>query len=800
MTDQIKRFCQDLAIAQFNKMNKLIGPSILWVCAILITLFCFSEVIFHPNTTILGAGGDGLKNYYTYLYYIDKDSGTHFTGMNYPYGEHMVFTDNMPLLAGTIAWLKNWFPNVGNYSLAIMHLLLLSSISFGAWYIYKIIRKYNTSQAWAVIAALFITFFSPQIFKIYGHYGMGFCFYIPFVIYQIICFKERKSFKFPVAIFICALLLAFIHLYNLALIAILVACYCIAYLLTEKGQSLKQKFWATVPLLFSVGLSFVLVKVYLKLTDTISDRPEYPHGILGYETQGKDLFVTDTPLGHIFQFLFGKPDGISDSEGKAYLGVVTLAICFILLFKFIRSFFKKYNATRGSIQPIQGYNIWLLVGLLHLLFAMGVPAIWMRNWIADYISVFRQFRTLGRFIWPFYYIIMIYASLYVYHYAQLLKNKHKSRLSYGLLSLVVILWAIQLSGYIKHNREVSQQTPGNYAKIFETPDNNWITWLKQKGYSPDDFQAVIGLPFYHIGSEKIWLMDVDEASTSYELFKISLHTKLPLIDVMMSRTSWAQTFEMIQIIDGPYTQKKYFDKLNDKPILVLWNESTALKAKEQEWLKNATFVGKKPENNLSVYSLRVKDMQQSDRLAQQSALSAATSALPSREGLLMDSSGRFTYVNHFDHTGFDQSFIGAGSFAPVYGGAHPPLDTIVVPAGRKDSLYNLSLWVKCNMTDYRSPYFEIVQLDEKNEEIAFTDVSTKYSTHVLDDWFLTDKDLKIETRTRKIAIRINPNRSKKEYYAIDEILLRPQEATYFYWSDKFKGKENVLFLNNRPQF
>lgn len=780
-------------------MQKLIAPAILWICSIAITIFCFSEVVFNPNTSILGAGGDGLKNYYTYLYYIARDSGTHFSGMNYPFGEHIVFTDNMPLLAGTIAWLKNWFPDIDHYSLAIMHLLLLASISFGTWYIYKIIRKFNSNAAWAIISALFIAFFSPQLFKIYGHYGMGFCFYIPFVIYQLQCFKEKRSFRYPLAIFISSLLLAFIHLYNLALIAILVVFYCVAYFISEKGLVLKEKLKTILPLLFSVGLSFVLVKIFMKVTDTIADRTEYPHGILGYETQGQDLLVTATPLGDIFSFLFGKSNGIAETEGKAYLGVVTVTICLILIFKFIRSLFKKYRASRIAIQPVKAYNIWLLVGLFHLLFAMGVPTVWIRGWLADYISVFRQFRTLGRFIWPFYYIIMIYASLYIYHYAQVLKMKHKAKLAYGLLAAAVILWAVQLSGYLKYNRDISRQTLDNYTRIFEAPSDNWSGWLQEKGYRAADFQAVICLPFYHIGSEKIWLMDVDEGTSAYELFKVSLQTQLPIINVLMSRTSWAQTFEMIRIIDGPYTQKKYFESLNDKPLLLLVNEHIELKSKEKEWLKNATLIGKR-HDKLSVYSINIKQMLQNDSIARQTAQAAADQALPRKEGLLQDSTNAFFYANHFDHTGFDQSFIGTGSFAPVYGRQYPPLDTILLPSVLKDSLYNLSIWSKSNMVDYRNSEFNIIQLDEIGNEVSLVKARTKYSTHVENDWFLLDQDLIIAPNARKMIINVYPNRSGKEYYAIDELLLRPQAATYFYWADEFLGKKKVLFLDNRPQF
>jgi len=49
---------------------------------------------------IPGTGEDGAKNYYTVAYHIEHDSSyTWFNGMNYPYGEHAVYTDNQPLVS-----------------------------------------------------------------------------------------------------------------------------------------------------------------------------------------------------------------------------------------------------------------------------------------------------------------------------------------------------------------------------------------------------------------------------------------------------------------------------------------------------------------------------------------------------------------------------------------------------------------------------------------------------------------------------------------------------------------------------
>jgi len=53
-------------------------------------LFYFSPYILHLNDTLLSASGDGLKNFYTLAYYVKYDSGFWFTGMLYPYGEHVI--------------------------------------------------------------------------------------------------------------------------------------------------------------------------------------------------------------------------------------------------------------------------------------------------------------------------------------------------------------------------------------------------------------------------------------------------------------------------------------------------------------------------------------------------------------------------------------------------------------------------------------------------------------------------------------------------------------------------------------
>src|SRR6187402_724409 len=71
-----------------------------FLLALLVLIYFYYEVLFHPNDYLLSPHGYGIKNYYTYLFHAKYDSDFwNFGGMNYPYYEHMVYTDGHPLLS-----------------------------------------------------------------------------------------------------------------------------------------------------------------------------------------------------------------------------------------------------------------------------------------------------------------------------------------------------------------------------------------------------------------------------------------------------------------------------------------------------------------------------------------------------------------------------------------------------------------------------------------------------------------------------------------------------------------------------
>ena len=79
----------------------------------IIICIAFSDIIADPNGFIFHPYGDAVKNYFTPSWYVNYDSGWTFSGMNYPYGEVLPFTDNQPLLSLKLQKLNSIFPFIG---------------------------------------------------------------------------------------------------------------------------------------------------------------------------------------------------------------------------------------------------------------------------------------------------------------------------------------------------------------------------------------------------------------------------------------------------------------------------------------------------------------------------------------------------------------------------------------------------------------------------------------------------------------------------------------------------------------
>jgi hypothetical protein len=117
----------------------------------------------NPNDYIIGESPDGFKNYMTTAWHVTHDSSfTHYGGMGYPYGEHVLFTDNQPILSAAMQW---WSHNISDMSgrvVGAVNIFQVLSLLLGAGIIFLLLRKFHIPAWYAGLAALGMTFLSPQ--------------------------------------------------------------------------------------------------------------------------------------------------------------------------------------------------------------------------------------------------------------------------------------------------------------------------------------------------------------------------------------------------------------------------------------------------------------------------------------------------------------------------------------------------------------------------------------------------------------------------------------------------------------
>ena len=110
-------------------MQKKLPLILLVLLSTIITLCFYYPIVFHPNDYLFSNEGDGIKNYFTYCYHIKYDHNfIDFEGMNYPYGEHFLYTDCHPVVANFIKPIAGISPIFSEYSIGILNFMMILSV------------------------------------------------------------------------------------------------------------------------------------------------------------------------------------------------------------------------------------------------------------------------------------------------------------------------------------------------------------------------------------------------------------------------------------------------------------------------------------------------------------------------------------------------------------------------------------------------------------------------------------------------------------------------------------------------
>lgn len=732
---------------------------------ILISVYYF-YFIQHAAQLSFAPYGDGYKNYYTLSYYLKYNTGTHFTGMNYPFGENVIYTDNQPAVAWALKGLSCFVPGLTNHLREILLYTIFISIFLSYLFVYRLLFLFDLPPIFAAICSLFICMLAPQMARINGHYSLAYSFYFPLLLLLIV--NQLNGLNQWRPIVLLSLLLSifiFIHPYYFAISAF----FLISLLVVHACRS---RIWKVLKFLVPVIVSLSLFKTYLFFTDAIVDRPTSPWGFMISRSTLADIFLY--PNSFIYQGLHTL--GLAKKivfhwEGQAYIGVIC-TICLILLalaYAFRKLSFLRINSTALLL---------LLASIPVLLFAMAFPfSVHVKlEQLLDFMpNTIKQFRAIGRFSWIFYYTASITASLVLYNLIKVSKTKS---FAWGIGITAMVIWFIDMN------------TTNNYwasvMKKWAVPVNEAVeasaieVKLKEHQLSFDSFQAILPIPYFNNGSEKIYL---EAAGAQFEGMKWSLGSGLPLAATMMSRTSISQSLELVNLFSSDYIQKDILDKLpSNKPFLLFKDDQPNVF--EQNLLNKAQYLF--DTLGTSFYALSPSLL--TDSLIQiKKQLPQTISNLFSHSNYFSSSPTPNVVLKQYNDQANPNAVIGTGAYYTEKGDEYIYADTL--PNATDSSTYNLSVWF---YTDKRVPAYPAMYLtvvDSNGITTYSSDVNGKFSMENFKNWIRVSIDFPLNHAKSKLYVSISGNKR-----TIDEFMIKPSNLLVV----SSTNNNTFFLLNNYP--
>ncbi len=757
--------------------KRLCGIFISVAVSCLVLEVFFGEVIRDPDNFYFANSGDGFKAYFTSLYHVQYDTSCCVSSaMNHPFGELYAFTDGQPLVVNTIRFISR-HTGIIPHTVGIINLLMLLSIVLGALFIYLILAESGAGGMLAAVAAAGIAVLSPQVARMGGHFSLAWVCWIPMMAWLLVLFEKKRKLLCSLLIGTVLVLSGIMHFYYIGLLGFMTGGYWFYRILNYRKDRLR--FRDLLQPFFQFLLPVLLLQLFMFFSDSVSDRPAYPFGYQSSTAHPVAIFLPSGPPWNFIPQIFTVFNHIS-WESHAYIGSVAMAGFWVGLFQILRKIFKKdYSIPFQEAKPV-GVLFWISIGAL--LFSFGIPFVFGLKIFPEIFPVLRQLRVLARFAWLFYYFINIVVFLFIFKKAFV---QPASRLwkVIAVFSVVVLLTEgvfnfRGVAGMVK-NRNPLLEDRENLTEA-----NRWI-----KDLDASAFQAVIPMPYFHVGSENIWINGEHEVRETAMM--VSLKTGLPLTGVELSRTSLSQTYINYALFTEPQEQLSLPGHLkSDKPFLVLLMNSYEPTEPEKCLLKGADLVLKT--EKFSLYSLtvnRIRGHYESWILHIREKF--GNTRLFMRNGFLISDSTAFLHYESFDRFPSSDAMKGAGALAFSAGEWR-----IIF----QDTLRKVSPGKKMLVSFWVNPYKKDaclranLKVEQKNREGDSKIFRSDFFRHVKafrGGWALVEFEFETGGDTILLAISVRNKILPESNYVVDELLIREKGV------DVWRQEDHTLFCNGR---
>lgn len=551
-------------------------------------------------------GGDGFKNYFTPAYLYKWGDGVWHEAMHYPYGEYALYADAQIGLVYILRLLRLIGLDSEHHLLLVIQGLPLLGFALAAYYVMRLSDHFRLPFWWSFFLALSAVAFSPQIYRMTGHFGLSYAFIVPAYWWYLIRSADWPWYRTAITGGLGILIAGYLHPYWILILVLFTLAYAFFQLVQEKRLLVV----ATATALAALAL-FMMANGWI---DTVHDRPSNPYGMYAYATQGRSLVSHYGFIHLMIEPLLSRR--MPDFEGYAYIGPLLYMMVIGVIAVVIS------RAEWRTLIPNLGLPRQLVVAFwaafLLLLFAMGAHLMIGDGVVVEWLTPLKQFRSLGRFAWVYYYVGVVWAGAVTYHLIQAVPSRVWRALLY--VTAIVLCYA-ESHQWHRHIYKQSSQ----YATEIDWLKTQTVLadLLADSGRSVDRYQALVTLPFSVEGCETI---SVPEPwSMRKHVFPFVYQTGLPTTMTVMSRTSLSQSLKILQLGGTAFRRKDWITDLpSSKPLLLAVMDVDV--GTYSDLLPRAEHLGTR--EGIHLYEITIDALGEQQRLSGDSLEITTTTAMP----------------------------------------------------------------------------------------------------------------------------------------------------------------------------
>ena len=531
----------------------------------------FGSRLADPDGFLFANAYDALKNYYNYIFYTEVQSQggyLDYFGMNFPYQDYVFYTDSTP----TISWLSKML-GLKEGALDFYNLIFLANFLISPVVAYKIGEILKFHYVINICSALFVVWLNPMVLNLAAWTNLSLSLFFLLSIYAFIVFvkSEFKSIKTVftlMGIFLLVILASLTHLYYLPMLLFLLGpAFVILFFLDYKSKSIAG--------LTSLLLAFVFVYLFLRLSDGVYNlRPE---DTLGFNSHEWTCTLGDYFKSYNFlSFPAFKEQSNWNLERLTFLGS---AFPFFLLFLCgILVFVKRQKLILEDDVKIKSIVLSLLAGCLVCYFTsvgtqlnLFIGKINIYNFLnplniaSEFSDTAKNFRCMSRFSLPFFTGIILLSFYVLDRGTKVLARKKLQWLLAGLIMVICYFDIYQMAKFASNDFKSENYFSEKSLESIPLIDNT--------------FDAILPIPYYHVGSEKLGYIIDDTNEWSRFTYQLAIKNKRPLMSSKMSRTPISYAQNQLSFFQGN-TDSEFLKLLKGKRILIC--ESKTFKSPEMK--------------------------------------------------------------------------------------------------------------------------------------------------------------------------------------------------------------------------